>query len=325
MPPVTKKQTIKPSSFDETSVQPIEKESLKSAYEQSFKRNIGNVTHAEQRQLRETVVAIAGVGGVGGAALNNIARMGVGSVKIADPEEFAYSDINRQRGATTKTVGKKKVEVLSGQIRAINPDIKVEAYHDGLTEENANEFLEGASIVIEGLEFFCMPLKKKLFDHARELGIYILSSPIFGFGTSLAVFAPDGPTFEECFGAIPDKLDFKYAANFGRSFFPTFPRYINLAAYFEAMKENRPIPSFTTSCALSGAVTAAETLFILLGKRDPICFPYVRRFDLHEARIYVDDSRKRNPGPLKKLVLKVLFSIKKPKNISKEIFDLLLD
>ena len=297
---------------------------MKGLYDQSFNRNIGNLTKADQRQLRETSIAFAGIGGVGGTALVNIARMGIGEVKIADPETFAYSDINRQQGATIKTVGRKKVDVLAEQVRSINPGIKVTAYDNGLSEGNVKQFLEGVSIVIDGLEFFCMPIRKKLFDQARKLGIHVLSSPIFGFGTSLAVFSPTGPTFEDCFGPIPDELDLNYTINYGRSFFPKFPRYIDIAAYFEAMKENRPIPSFTTSCALSGAVTAAESIFILLHKRDPVCFPFVRRFDLHEAGMYIEDSRKKNPGPLKKLALKMLFKIKKPGNISGELLDQLL-
>lgn len=293
-------------------------------YEQSFNRNIGNITKAEQRKLKKSVVSIAGVGGVGGTALMNIARMGVGAVNIADPEEFAYSDINRQQGATTGTVGRKKVDVLVEQIQAINPDMKITAYPEGLSEDSVEEFLERASIVIDGLEFFCMHLRRKLFYHARKLGIYVLSSPIFGFGTSLAVFSPNGPTFEECFGKIPDELDLKYAINYGRSFFPKFPRYIDLGAYLESMKEDRPIPSFTTSCAISGALTAAETLFILLNKREPVCFPYLRCLDLFDASVRIEDSRKKNLGILKKTVLKILFSFKKPKNMSPEIINQLL-
>lgn len=268
---------------------------MKRLYEKIFNRNIGNLTKADQKQLKETSIAFAGIGGVGGTALVNIARMGVGKVKIADPETFAFSDINRQQGASVDTVGRKKVEVLAEQIRSINPEIKLTIYENGLSETNVKEFLEGASIVIDGLEFFCMPLRKKLYDQARNLGIYVLSSPIFGFGTSLAVFSPTGPTFEDCFGPIPAELDLNFTINYGRSFFPKFPRYIDIVAYFEAMKENRPIPSFATSCALSGAVTASEAIFILLHKRDPVCFPFVRRFDLHEASTHIEDSRKKTP------------------------------
>jgi molybdopterin/thiamine biosynthesis adenylyltransferase len=294
------------------------------SYDQIFNRNIGNLTRADQKQLKETSVAFAGVGGVGGTALVNIARMGVGEVKIADPETFAHTDINRQQGATIETVGRKKVDVLASQVQAINPNIKVTAYDDGLYEGNVNDFIAGSSIVIDGLEFFCMAIRKKLFDRARNLGIHVLSSPIFGFGTSLAVFSPTGPTFEDCFGPVPDELDLDYTINYGRSFFPKFPGYIDIVSYFEAMKENRPIPSFSTSCALSGALTAAEAIFILLHKRDPICFPFVRRLDLHEASISIEDSRKKSPGPFKKLALKALFKIKKPGNISGEVLNQLL-
>jgi molybdopterin/thiamine biosynthesis adenylyltransferase len=297
---------------------------MQGIYEQSFNRNIGNLTNSDQRQLKETSIAFAGIGGVGGTALVNIARMGVGEVKIADPQTYAYSDINRQQGATVESVDRKKVEVLTQQVQGINPDIKVTTYDNGLSEGNVKEFLSGASIVVDGLEFFCMSIRKRLFDQARNLGIHVLSSPIFGFGTSLAVFSPTGPTFEDCFGPIPDDLDINYTINYGRSFFPKLPKYIDIGAYFEAMKENRPIPSITTSTALSGAVTAAEAIFILLHKRNPVCFPLVRHFDLYEASIHIEDSRKKTPGLLKKLALKLLFNIKKPKNISGELLEQLL-
>jgi molybdopterin/thiamine biosynthesis adenylyltransferase len=262
-------------------------------YEQSFNRNIGNITYEEQMQLKQSTVAIAGVGGVGGAALINIARIGFGAVKIADPEEFSYSDINRQEGATTKTVGQKKVDVLKKQLKEINPGMMVKTYNEGLTIDIVADFVEEASIIIDALEFFCLPLKKALFQHARKNGLYILSTPIFGFGTSLAVFSPDGPTFEECFGEIPNEIDGQYALNFGSSFFPNFPKYINMEPYLQAMKQNQPIPSFATSCALSGAVAAAEIVFILLNKRKPTCFPYVKHFDLFDASISIEDSRKK--------------------------------
>jgi molybdopterin/thiamine biosynthesis adenylyltransferase len=297
---------------------------MKGIYEQCFNRNIGNLTQSDQRQLKESSIAFAGIGGVGGTALVNIARMGVGEVKIADPETYAYSDINRQQGATVESVDRKKVDVLAEQVRRINPDIKVTAYDIGLSEENIEEFLSGASIVIDGLEFFCMSLRKQLFDRARNLGIHVLSSPILGFGTSLAVFSPTGPTFEDCFGPIPADLDINYLINYGRSFFPKLPKYIDMVAYFEAMKENRPIPSIATSTALSGAVTAAEAIFILLHKRSPACFPLVRRFDLFEASIHIEDSRRRAPGPFKKLALKLLFNIKKPAKIPEELIEQLL-
>lgn len=273
-----------------------------------FGRNIGNITQEEQEKLKNATISIAGTGGVGGAALFNLIRIGMGGFKIADPEAFAYSDANRQQGSGYNTAGLKKVEVNKAALEAINPYAKIEIFPEGLNEENLEQFLDGASIVIDGLDFFCLSIRKKLFDACRKKGLYILSCPILGFGTTLAVFSPDGPTFDEFFGPLPEKMDIAAAIRFGRSLFPKLPRYINLAAYAEAMKKGRPIPSFATSCSLSGAITACEAIFILVNKRKPICAPRIRHYDLFSAKIKTIDSRKKKLNFLQKAIFKVVVS-----------------
>jgi molybdopterin/thiamine biosynthesis adenylyltransferase len=293
-------------------------ELMKDIHWEMFGRNIGNITQEEQEALLGTTIAIAGTGGVGGAAAFNLARIGIGGLQMADPEDFASSDLNRQRGSSHDTVGKKKVEVVAAQIKAINPSIGLSLYQEGLKAENMNAFLEGVSLVIDGLDFFCLEIRKQLFDECRRRKLTILSCPIFGFGASLAVFAPDGPTYDEFFGPIPAKIDAGYAVSFGRSFFPRFPRYIDFAAYIEAMKKGRPIPSFSTSCALSGAVTAAEAVFILLGRRDPVLAPLIRNYDLHDATITVMNSRRKKLGFLRKWLLKRILMKKRGMEQHKE-------
>lgn len=238
-------------------------------------------------------------------------RIGIGVLKIADPEDFALSDINRQQGSAYRTVGSPKVEVIQQALRSINPDVSVETFPDGLAENNLEKFLERVSLVIDGLDFFCLSIRKSLFDACRRKGLYILSCPIFGFGTSLAVFSPRGPTFDEFFGPIPKQIDTKYAMNFGHSFFPSFPKYINLAVYFEAMQKDKPIPSFATSCSLSGAVTAAEAVFILLNKRKPICAPLIRHYDLFDGKIVVRRSSGKKPSFLKKKIFRMILRRRK--------------
>jgi molybdopterin/thiamine biosynthesis adenylyltransferase len=290
-------------------------------YQQMFGRNIGNITEQEQKKLRETTIAVAGIGGVGGAALFNLVRIGIGSLKIADPEDFAYSDLNRQQGSVYTTVGSKKVEVIQQALKSINPYVSIYGFPEGLTENNLENFLEGVSLVIDGLDFFCLSIRKSLFDACRKRGLYILSCPIFGFGTSLAVFSPEGPSFDQFFGPIPKQIDAKYAMNFGRSYFPSFPKYINLAAYLEAMQKNKPIPSFATSCTLSGAVTAAEAVFILLNKKKPICVPLIRHYDLFDGKIVVRRSRSKKPGFLKKKIFRMILRRRKELAPYKDFID----
>lgn len=258
---------------------------------------------------------------MGGATLFNLVRIGIGSLKIADPEEFAYSDLNRQQGSVYTTVGSKKVEVIQQALKSINPYVWIYGFPEGLTENNLENFLEGVSLVIDGLDFFCLSIRKSLFDACRKRGLYILSCPIFGFGTSLAVFSPEGPSFDKFFGPIPKQIDTKYAMNFGRSFFPSFPKYINLAAYLEAMQKNKPIPSFATSCTLSGAVTAAEAVFILLNKKKPICVPLIRHYDLFDSKIVVRKSSSKKPGFLKKKIFRMILRRRKELAPYKDFID----
>jgi len=276
-----------------------------------FSRNIGNITEQEQKTLREATIAVAGIGGVGGAALFNLVRIGIGSLKIADPEDFAYSDLNRQQGSSYTDVGSKKVEVVKRALKSINPYLAIDSFQEGLTEINLEEFLDRVSLVIDGLDFFCLPIRKILFDECRRRGLYILGCPILGFGMSLVVFSPEGPRFDQFFGSIPKQIDIKYAIDFGRSLFPSFPKYIDLPAYLEAMQKNKPIPSFATSCSLAGAVTAAEAVFLLLNKKKPICAPWVRQYDLFNNKIIVRRSRSKKSGFIKKRIFRMILRRRK--------------
>ena len=73
-------------------------------YDDAFSRNIGWVTEWEQRALCDKTVAIAGMGGVSGAHLITLARLGVGAFHIADLDSFEIANINRQFGAGTSTL-----------------------------------------------------------------------------------------------------------------------------------------------------------------------------------------------------------------------------
>src|SRR5688572_3034414 len=77
-------------------------------YEDAFKRNRGLITEEEQQKLRNSRVAIAGMGGVGGVHLITLARLGIGKFTIADPDVFDVPNFNRQYGATISNLGRNK-------------------------------------------------------------------------------------------------------------------------------------------------------------------------------------------------------------------------
>ena len=87
------------------------------SYDDAFSRNIGWVTAEEQQSLRRKRAAIAGLGGVGGAHLLALTRLGVGAFHIADSDAFDLPNFNRQAGALVSTLGRPKTDVLANMAR----------------------------------------------------------------------------------------------------------------------------------------------------------------------------------------------------------------
>lgn len=136
-------------------------------YEQAFSRNIGLVSRDEQARLRDARVAIAGMGGVGGVHLVTLARTGVGRFTVADFDTFDAVNSNRQYGAFTHTYGRKKTEVMTEVATSINPGADLRVIDAALDEGNVEAFLDGADVVVDGLDFFVPHVRRLVYSAAR--------------------------------------------------------------------------------------------------------------------------------------------------------------
>ena len=92
--------------------------------------------------LRNAAVFVFGVGGVGGYAVESLARAGIGNIGIVDHDTIHISNINRQIHALSETVGEKKVLAMKSRIESINPDCKVSVFPVMASESNIPEILE---------------------------------------------------------------------------------------------------------------------------------------------------------------------------------------
>ncbi|MGC2049123.1 MAG: ThiF family adenylyltransferase [Gallionella sp.] len=115
-------------------------------YKSAFSRNIGWLTQNEQDRLRNSRIAIAGMGGVGGIHLVTLARLGVGKFSIADFDTFDLVNFNRQAGANIRTLGQEKAKVMAEQARDINPELDIRVLPDGVNEQNLDDFLNGVDL-----------------------------------------------------------------------------------------------------------------------------------------------------------------------------------
>ena len=82
------------------------------------------------KKLQNAKVAILGIGGVGSYVVEGLARAGIQNFILVDNDEVSISNINRQIIATSKTVGKPKVEVARERILEINPNANIEIYKE---------------------------------------------------------------------------------------------------------------------------------------------------------------------------------------------------
>jgi tRNA A37 threonylcarbamoyladenosine dehydratase len=90
--------------------------------------------------LKNTTVAILGIGGVGSFAAEACARSGVGKIILVDKDNVDITNINRQLVAYTSTVGRSKSEIMKERILDINPQCEVHDLHMFYTEETFEEF-----------------------------------------------------------------------------------------------------------------------------------------------------------------------------------------
>ena len=91
------------------------------------------------KQLSKCRVAVFGIGGVGGYAVEALARVGIGALDLFDDDTVNLTNINRQIIATHKTVGRYKVDVMKDRILDINPSCRVETHKMFVLPENADQ------------------------------------------------------------------------------------------------------------------------------------------------------------------------------------------
>ncbi len=125
--------------------------------------------------LQRSRVAVFGVGGVGGYAVEALARSGVGALDLIDDDRVCLTNLNRQLHATLKSVGKYKVDVAEARIHEINPDCSVCTHKTFFTVETASQFdFASYDYVIDAID--TVTGKLELIAHANAVGTPIISS-----------------------------------------------------------------------------------------------------------------------------------------------------
>lgn len=174
-------------------------------YSERIDRNIGWITEKEQDILQQSTVGIAGTGGMGGLIASVLLRLGVGTLKIADTENFDISNINRQFGAMKGTVGKSKALVTGKLLREISDDTRIVVYPMGITENSVNDFVTGCDVVCDEIEFWALASRMLLHEECHNFDIPVLNCNTVGHQSNLMLFTRSSQKIGDAFGLDLDK------------------------------------------------------------------------------------------------------------------------
>lgn len=259
-------------------------------YNELFTRNIGLLTKEEQEKIKNTHISIAGLGGVGGAQIIALTRLGINNFTITDPESFDETNINRQYGATTKTIGKNKAEVTKQLIQDINPNANIKII-PMLTNQNIDEFIKDSDIIIDAIEYFEFEIKIKLYEKSREYNKPVFTSPIPGYSPSLIIFHPQGTTFEELTGISYSNTNEQNAKLLMKKLLPEIPNYLTPNPYDEKLLGKTSFPTISFSSFASAAMLSAEIMFYITNKKTLHYAPKIQVLDLFEQTYKIIESK----------------------------------
>ncbi len=149
-----------------------------------FSRTEALLGKAAMQKLSNSRVALFGLGGVGGAALEALVRSGVGHIDVFDFDTVSPSNINRQLIATSQNLGEKKTEAAKLRAKAISPDTKITVHDMFYLPENADSInMKDFDVVIDAVD--TVTAKLEIISRAKEANAPVLSCMGTGNKTDL--------------------------------------------------------------------------------------------------------------------------------------------
>lgn len=202
-----------------------------------YDRNIGTITIEEQALLKEKSVCVVGCGGLGGGVIENLVRMGVGSITVVDGDVFDETNLNRQVLSNEYNIGKSKALEAARQMDEINSEINGKAIYGNLDADNVDEIIEECDAVVDALD----NVETRLIVEAacERANIPLIHGAINGWNGQVGVVMPGSGMIHQLYGNT------------------------------EADESEKPTnPPFTP--AVVAAMQAAETIKVLLNKEETL-------------------------------------------------------
>jgi len=157
-----------------------------------YQRNRKTLSIGQQLALFQARVAVIGCGGLGGYVIEGLARLGVGTIVAADPDQFEEHNLNRQILCTLETLGYPKTAAAANRVRQINPAITLIPLREALNDECGAKILRGSNAVVDALDSNVARIE--LAKLCSENSLPLVHGAIAGWYGQIAVQLPGQQT-----------------------------------------------------------------------------------------------------------------------------------
>lgn len=166
-----------------------------------YQRNRHCISTLQQYTLFRSRAVVIGCGGLGGYVIEELARLGVGNLVLIDHDVIEEHNLNRQILSSADVLNRPKVDVAFERVKAINPAINVTPLKTHFLHDNGRELVEGADVVIDGLD--TIPARMELAQICHELSVPVVHGAIGGWYGQVATQLPGENISPQIFGMTP--------------------------------------------------------------------------------------------------------------------------
>lgn len=264
--------------------------------EEHHTRNLGFFSKEEQEKLKSSKVAIAGAGGDGFQLGLKLAMMGVEHFSVADPEVFEAENSNRVLGATALALGQNKAVVFMERVLELRPEAKIEVYTDGVTEDNLEDFMQGADLVLDESELTYPHVGTMIARQARKQQIPNEIAMNIGFAGTVTSLKPDAKywNLERILG-LPQGAPLDEIKDMDISLphaVPYLPPYGDLDTLRAVVEDSAPLPSISQGVDVACAIGSTEAFLHLVNggerrhnrRKKPIWAPRYKMYDAYTGK-----------------------------------------
>lgn len=165
---------------------------------QRYLRNAGSLGIDGQKKLLQSKVLLIGAGGLGGTVALLLARMGLGSLVVADGDDFSEDNLNRQALSLEPNVGSKKVRIALSEVARINAATEVEVFEGFVAEKELSALIKGVQAAVDALDN--MPTRFLLEKVCKAEGVPLVHGAVAGFTGQVTTIYPEDTGFRAFYG-----------------------------------------------------------------------------------------------------------------------------